>query len=216
MNVIPGMGSIIVRSNNSARSAVHNRTSDGFGGVFGKIPSNPSIPDVQKLKQYDNPTDKPSGNPVRRRSHSGSGSGGSARQTFDYYEAPLAEHYGFSQETAYQEALANTAYRREMEDMRRAGLNPSVIYGSHNSPGADAGIIPRSSGGGGGGGSYRRYGRGGSKYAFSGASYYGLMAAAGIGTAIATKNVGAGMAASGIVGTALKAINGFIQQKRRR
>ncbi len=153
------------------------------------------------------------------------GSGGSsgskstsAKEEFHYYEAPLAEMYGFSPETAYQEALANTAIRREMNDMRKAGLNPSVIYGSHNSSGASSGIIPRqssSSGGSGGGGGYRRRSGGANsgKYLFSGGAYYGVMFAAGAITAAATKSVGAGMAAAGLAGTAMKAINGIFKKK---
>lgn len=152
------------------------------------------------------------------------GSGGSspvsAKSALKYYEAPIAEKYGFSKTTAYQEALANTAYRREMADMRKAGLNPSVIYGSHNSSGADSGIRPVEDysfggygGSGGAGGSGRRY-RGGNsgKYVFSGGAYYGIMAGVGAITAIATKNVGAGMAAAGIAGTAMKALNGFLKK----
>ena len=165
---------------------------------------------------------KSGGSPRRFGGSGGSGDSGgssgvipiSANQAFDYYEAPIAEKYGFSKTTAYQEALANTAYRREMADMRKAGLNPSVIYGSHNTSGADSDIRPYedfTSGGyfgsGGSGGSGRRY-RGGNsgKYVFSGGAYYGIMAGVGAITAIATKNVGAGMAAAGIAGTAMIAL----------
>lgn len=155
-------------------------------------------------------------------SHSSGSSGSSpttAKEAFDYYEAPISKKYGFNKTTAYQEALANTAYRREMEDMRKAGLNPSVIYGSHNTSGAYSHIYPEvdppaSSNGnhssGGSGGSGRRYGRGNSgKYLFSGSAYYGIMAAAGVATAAITHNVGAGMAAAGLAGTAMKALNGL-------
>lgn len=143
----------------------------------------------------------------------------SAKQALKYYEAPLAEYYGFNKATAYQEALANTSYRREMADMRKAGLNPSVIYGSHNTSGADSGIFPREDsvggygGSGGSGGSGRRY-RGGNsgKYVFSGGAYYGTMAVVGTVVAAATKNVGAGMAAAGLAGTAMKALNGFLKK----
>lgn len=112
----------------------------------------------------------------------GSSGGSSAKQSWSYYEAPIAEYYGFGKATAYQEALANTAYRREMTDMRKAGLNPSVIYGSHNSSGADSSIIPRSSSGGGGGGGRRRsYGKA-SQNGISKTAYYGIqLAATGIG-----------------------------------
>lgn len=142
----------------------------------------------------------------------GSSGGHSARETFEYYESPIAERYGFGKETAYQEALANTAYRREMADMKKAGLNPSVIYGSHNTSGADSSIIPRSSSGG-GGGSSRRYGsRKGSNYVFSGGAYYGIMAATSLATTLITKNAGAGMAAGAMAATAMKALNGFFKK----
>ena len=97
-----------------------------------------------------------------------SGSPVSAQEAFHYYEAPIAKTYGLSPTTAYQEALANTSYRREMEDMRKAGLNPSVIYGSHNTSGADSSVIPRDDfapvsygGRSGGSGGYSRRSRGG-------------------------------------------------------
>ncbi len=110
------------------------------------------------------------------------GSGGSAKQALKYYEAPLAEYYGFGKETAYQEALANTSYRRELNDIRKAGLNPSVIYGSHNTTGADSNAIPRSSGGGGGGG-FRRYGS--SRAGLSKVAYYGIqLASTAVGAAL--------------------------------
>lgn len=147
--------------------------------------------------------------PKYRSSRSSGGS--SARSALDYYEAPLAEYYGFGKETAYQEAMANTAYRREIADMRKAGLNPSVIYGDHNTSGAATDVYPRG-GSGGSGGSGRRYGRGKSgNYLFSGGAYYGLMAAVGAATTLATHNVGAGMAASAMAGTAMKALNGFFK-----
>ncbi len=171
---------------------------------------------------YANSTSAKKVTSPHRSPHSSGGSGGSkstsAQEAFHYYEAPLAEMYGFSPETAYQEALANTAIRREMNDMRKAGLNPSVIYGSHNSSGASSGIIPRqtsSGSGGGGGGGYRRRSGGANsgKYLFSGGAYYGVMFAAGAITAAATKSVGAGMAAAGLAGTAMKAINGIFKKK---
>ena len=50
--------------------------------------------------------------------------------TFDYLDAPWASAYGLSKETAYLEAMENTGYQRSVADMKRAGLNPAVIFGS--------------------------------------------------------------------------------------
>lgn len=245
------------------------KSSGGFSGTSGKIPSRPIPPSgTSARKAYERTMSAGTGEPQtikerltgtfnypakptvskvvdtlspkpstkRKRSSGGSyggssgGSSGSysepavsAQEEFHYYEAPIAKKYGFSPTTAYQEALANTAYRREMEDMRKAGLNPSVIYGSHNSSGADSGIIPRDdfapisyggSGGSGGYGGSGRRSRGGNsgKYVFSGGAYYGIMAGVGAVTAMATHNVGAGMAAAGLAGTAMKALNGFFKK----
>lgn len=148
---------------------IDNALSAGGHDGNGSPQSTDSLADVPKKKK-----------PLPPARHGSSG-GSSAKQTWSYYEAPIAEYYGFGKETAYQEALANTAYRREMTDMKKAGLNPSVIYGSHNSSGADSSIIPRSSSGGGGGGSRHRYGKVAQK-GISKTAYYGIqLAATGIG-----------------------------------
>lgn len=203
---------------------------NGYSGLVGKFPERPKtkVEDIfagLKTKADEILDDKPK--PKRRpyvhidTSGPAPSSHTSAKKTWDYYEAPLAEKYHFGKETAYQEALANTAFRREMSDMRKAGINPSVYYGAHSSSGAESNIYPReqssggSSGYGGSGGSGRRYGRGRSnsgKYAFSGGAYYGIMAAAGTIAAVATHNAGVGMAVAGLTGTALKAFNGFLKK----
>lgn len=54
----------------------------------------------------------------------------------EYPNAALASLYGMSQETAYHEALANTAIQRRMLDYKAAGLNP-VLAAQYNS-GADS------------------------------------------------------------------------------
>ncbi len=121
-----------------------------------------------------------------------SGAGAPSGKGIDYLYADLAKHYGFSKETAYQEALANTQYSRAVADMQRAGLNPAAIYGSGKGYTAGDDIWPTSSNGGGGGGGYSRRssgsgGKSSGKF-FSTSAYSVLSAMSGIVGAIATKS----------------------------
>lgn len=175
---------------------------------------NSALSSLKSLKSRDNDSVTPGFVPFIDSGSSGS-SGGYSPEKQKYYEAPLAELYGFDKTTAYQEALSNTSYRREMADMRKAGLNPSVIYGSHNTSGAGSNIYPSSGSSVSAGSSGRSFASGRSnsgKMAISGGLYYGTMAAVSAITSIATRNVAAGMMAGSIAGTALKALNGFLSK----
>lgn len=121
-----------------------------------------------------------------------SSGGAPSASGIDYLYADLAKHYGFSKETAYQEALSNTQYSRAVEDMQRAGLNPAAIFGSGRGYTAGDDIWPTSpgGGGGGGGGGRRSGGRrsGGNGRLFSSSAYAVISAVSGAVGAIVTKN----------------------------
>lgn len=110
-------------------------------------------------------------------------------QSLDYLNADLAKYYGMSKETAYSEALSNTAYQRAVKDMQAAGLNPAVLFGAGRASTADGVSYPQSASGG-SGGSERRYsgGSGKSGYLFSQGAYGAISAAAGLVGMTMTKN----------------------------
>lgn len=138
---------------------------------------------------------------ARPSSGSGGSSGGHSAESvhsssvtpveLDYLNAAIAKHYGMSKETAYQEALSNTAYQRSVKDMQAAGLNPAVIYGSGKGSTAD-GVYGASSldSGGGSGGSSRRYSGSSSNNGklFTKGQFYGISAAAGLVSAVVSGN----------------------------
>lgn len=115
-------------------------------------------------------------------------------QTFDYLDAPWASAYGMSHETAYSEAMENTAYRRSVIDMQKAGLNPAVIFGAGNgytagSPAYVSSAPTGSSGTGGTSGRTYRRGKSSGKL-FSNSAYAVMSALGGIVGAAATKTAG--------------------------
>lgn len=116
-------------------------------------------------------------------------------QMFDYLDAPWASAYGMSRETAYSEAMENTAYRRSVQDMQKAGLNPAVIFGAGNgyTAGSPAYVSSAPSGSGSGFGSVSRSGSGRGRSndkLFSSSAYAVMSTLGGIVGAAATKSVG--------------------------
>lgn len=108
----------------------------------------------------------------------------------DYLNADLAKYYGMSKETAYSEALSNTAYQRAVKDMQAAGLNPAVLFGAGRASPADGVSYIRPASGGSGGSGSRRAGGKSSGKLFSGSAYSVMSALGGIVGAAATKSAG--------------------------
>ena len=164
----------------------------GAGGKFGDYTPPSSIEDFftpTSAKAVTTSRPKPASS---ARPFSEPASQPQAADTFDYLDAPWASAYGMSRETAYSEAMENTAYRRSVADMQRAGLNPAVIFGAGNgyTAGSPAYV---SSGSSGSGGSYSRRSSGRGKSSgklFSTSAYSVLSALGGIVGAAATKSAG--------------------------
>lgn len=140
---------------------------------------------------------------------------GSQPQLVDYLDAPWASAYGMSKETAYSEAMENTAYRRSVTDMQKAGLNPAVIFGAGNgyTAGSPSYVSSASSGGSGSG---RRSGSRSSKSnkLFSGSAYSIISALGGIVGAAATHSAGGYWIGTSLAQGAMSALNAFSGGRR--
>lgn len=123
-----------------------------------------------------------------------SGGAPSQPQLADYLDAPWASAYGMSKETAYSEAMENTAYRRSVADMQKAGLNPAVIFGAGNGYTAGSPSYVRSVSSGSGGSGYSRRSSGSGKSSngklFSSSAYATLSALGGLAGVAATGTAG--------------------------
>lgn len=138
-------------------------------------------------------------------------------EEIDYINADLAKYYGMSKSTAYQEALLNTAYQREVQDMKAAGLNPAVMYSGGRASGADTSLYPSEKSSGGGGYSRRRSShssKASNGKLFSTSAYAAIQAIGGLIGLATTKNAGGfwigSQTAKGAMG-ALDAVHSFFK-----
>lgn len=153
--------------------------------------NNPDVlPPLDVLSSDPNSSGAPTVKPHNNHYGSASAVGSSSvsPSVLNYLNADLAQYYGMSKTTAYQEALSNTSYQRAVKDMKDAGLNPAVLFGSGHAQTANSSVYASEQRSG--GGYSRRYGRGssGKDQLFSGSMYSALSVVGGLVGMAATKN----------------------------
>ena len=121
--------------------------------------------------------------------------------TVDYLNADLAKHYGMSAQTAYAEAMSNTAYQRAVKDMQAAGLNPALLVQSSYAQPAGNGYVSGQSGG-------RSYGTSAKSAADKSGLWQGLASLAAAGVVFAATKSTAGAAGAAVAAKALATVAG--------